>query len=61
MPEITPFLKTLLSTSGISGYEAPVAKLIEEKWRPLVDEMWKDWLLTRPEKGQYGFSWIRDG
>ena len=39
MPEITPFLKTLLSTSGMSGYEAPVAKLIEEKWRPLVDEI----------------------
>ncbi len=39
MPDITPFLKSLLSTAGVSGYEAPVAKLIEEKWRPLVDEI----------------------
>jgi len=39
MPEITPFLKSLLSVSGVSAYEAPVAKLIEEKWRPLVDEL----------------------
>jgi tetrahedral aminopeptidase len=39
MPEITPFLKSLLSVSGLSGYEAPVAKVIEDKWRPLVDEL----------------------
>lgn len=39
MPEITPFLKSLLSVSGLSGYETPAAKLIEEKWRPLVDEL----------------------
>jgi len=38
MTDITPFLKSLLSVSGVSGHEAPVAKLIEEKWRPLVDE-----------------------
>jgi putative aminopeptidase FrvX len=39
MPEITPFLKSLLSVSGLSSYEGPAAKLIEEKWRPLVDEL----------------------
>ena len=39
MPEITPFLKSILSVSGVSAYEAPIAKLVEEKWRPLVDEM----------------------
>ncbi len=39
MLEITPFLKSLLSVSGLSGYEGPVANLIEEKWRPLVDEL----------------------
>ena len=39
MPEITPFLKSLLSAPGLSGYEAPAAKLIEKKWRPLVDEL----------------------
>ncbi len=38
MPEITPFLKSLLSTAGISSYETPATQLIEEKWRPLVDE-----------------------
>jgi len=39
MPEITPFLKSMLSVSGLSGYESPVARIIEEKWRPLVDEL----------------------
>lgn len=38
MTDILPFLKSLLSVSGLSGFEAPVAKLIEEKWRPLVTE-----------------------
>jgi len=39
MADILPFLKSLISTSGVSGHETPVAKLIEEKWRPLVDEI----------------------
>lgn len=39
MPEITPFLKSLLSTSGISAYETPAAQLIETRWRPVVDEI----------------------
>ncbi len=39
MPELAPFLKSLLSAPGLSGYETPVAKLIEEKWRPLLDEI----------------------
>lgn len=38
MTDILPFLKSLISVSGLSGYETPVAKLIEEKWRTLVDE-----------------------
>lgn len=38
MPDITPFLKSLLSVAGISSYEHPAAQLIDEKWRPLVDE-----------------------
>lgn len=38
MTDILPFLKSLISVSGLSGYEAPVAALIAEKWRPLVDE-----------------------
>jgi endoglucanase len=39
MTELLPFLKSLLSVSGLSGFEGPVAKLIEGKWRPLVDEI----------------------
>src|ERR1043165_3308947 len=39
MADILPFLKSLLSVSGLSGYEAPVADLIAEKWQPLVNEI----------------------
>ena len=39
MPDILPFLKSIISVSGVSGYEAPVDNLIKEKWRPLVDEV----------------------
>jgi len=38
MTDILPFLKSLISVSGLSGFETPVAKLVEERWRPLVDE-----------------------
>lgn len=38
MTDILPFLKSMLRVSGLSGFERPVAQLIEEKWRPLVDE-----------------------
>ena len=39
MSNILPFLKSLISVSGLSGFEAPVANLIKERWRPLVDEL----------------------
>lgn len=39
MPNILPFLKSLLSVPGLSGYETPVAHLIEAEWLPLVDEL----------------------
>ena len=39
MSDILPFLKSLISVSGLSGFEAPVASLIEQRWRPLVDEI----------------------
>jgi tetrahedral aminopeptidase len=39
MTDILPFLKSLISVSGLSGYESPVTSLITEKWRPLVDEI----------------------
>jgi endoglucanase len=38
MTDILPFLKSLISVSGLSGHEAPVARLIEEKWHTLVDK-----------------------
>ncbi|MCX6056864.1 MAG: M42 family metallopeptidase [Chloroflexi bacterium] len=39
MTDILPFLKSIISVAGLSGYETPVANLIEEKWTPLVDEI----------------------
>ena len=33
------FLRDLISAPGLSGYEDPVAKIIEDKWRPLVNEI----------------------
>jgi len=39
MSDILPFLKSLLSIPGVSGYEMPAAGLIEKEWRPLVDEL----------------------
>jgi endoglucanase len=39
MPDILPFLKNLITSAGLSGHEAPVRKLIEETWRPLVSEL----------------------
>ena len=35
----TNFLKSLLSASGLSGFETPVTELIREKWEPLTDEL----------------------
>ena len=39
MTDVLPFLKSLVSVSGLSGFETPAARIIEEKWRPLVDEV----------------------
>jgi putative aminopeptidase FrvX len=39
MTDILPFLKSIISVAGLSGYETPVANLIEQKWTPLVDEI----------------------
>lgn len=39
MTDILPFLKSMLSAPGLSAYEDPVASLIREKWKPLVDEV----------------------
>lgn len=39
MSDILPFLKSIISVSGLSGFETPVANLIEQKWTPLVDDL----------------------
>jgi tetrahedral aminopeptidase len=39
MTDILPFLKSMISVSGVSGHEAPIAAVIAEKWRPLVNEV----------------------
>lgn len=39
MTEILPFLKSLISAPGLSGYEAAVRPLIEAAWQPLTDEL----------------------
>ena len=39
MSDILPFLKSIISVAGLSGYETPVANLVEQKWTPLVDEI----------------------
>jgi tetrahedral aminopeptidase len=39
MTDIPDFLKSLISTSGLSGHEDPAAALIEAEWRPLVHKV----------------------
>ena len=39
MTDQLAFLKDLISAPGLSGYEDPVAKIIEDKWRLLVNEI----------------------
>ncbi len=39
MTELLPFLKSLLSIPGLSGFETPVREKIVEAWRPLVNEV----------------------
>lgn len=38
MTDISPFLKSLLSTAGLSGHESPAADLIRPHWQTLADE-----------------------
>lgn len=38
MADITPFLKSLLDTAGLSGHESPAAGLIESQWKSIADE-----------------------
>ncbi|MFT3893520.1 MAG: M42 family metallopeptidase [Anaerolineales bacterium] len=38
MTDILPFLKSMISVSGLSGHETPIANIIREKWDTLADE-----------------------
>ena len=39
MTDISPFLKSLLFTAGLSGHESPAADLIRSRWHPLADDI----------------------
>jgi len=39
MIDLSAYLKKMLSTSGLSGYEDPIRKIIREAWEPLTDEL----------------------
>jgi endoglucanase len=39
MTELLPLLKSLITTPGLSGYEAPIRKVIEAAWQPITDEL----------------------
>lgn len=39
MTELLPFLKKMITASGLSGYEGPICEIVEEAWEPLTDEL----------------------
>jgi putative aminopeptidase FrvX len=39
MTDLNPFLKELIKTPGLSGYETPIRQMLEEHWTPLTDEL----------------------
>jgi endoglucanase len=39
MTELLPFLKSMLNTPGLSGYEGPIREIIEAAWQPITDEL----------------------
>ncbi len=39
MKNLSKFLIELISSPGLSGYEAPTRQLIEDAWEPLTDEL----------------------
>lgn len=38
MKHILPFLKQLITAPGLSGNEAPIRRIIQKTWEPLLDE-----------------------
>jgi len=39
MTKLKSLLRNLITAPGLSGYETPVRKIIEEAWEPLTDEL----------------------
>lgn len=39
MTELIPYLKTMLSAPGLSGFESPIRAIIKDAWTPLTDEL----------------------
>jgi putative aminopeptidase FrvX len=39
MIELLPLLKSLITSPGLSGHEAPIRALVESAWRPITDEL----------------------
>jgi endoglucanase len=39
MTDFLPFLKNMISTPGLSGYEEPIRDMIQGAWQPLADEI----------------------
>lgn len=39
MTELLPFLKSMLSTPGLSGHEGSIREVIEPAWQPITDEL----------------------
>ena len=38
--ELLPFLKSMLSVAGLSGYETPIRDVITPVWQELSDRTW---------------------
>ena len=39
MIDLTVHLQTMLSTAGLSGFEGPVRRIVQEAWAPFTDEL----------------------
>jgi endoglucanase len=39
MTDLLPHLKSLITTPGLSGHEAPIREVIESAWQPVTDEL----------------------
>ena len=39
MIDLLTHLKEMLSAAGLSGFESPIRKIVQEAWAPLTDEL----------------------